>query len=95
MLTIEVKGEDRRLITAIHRALLPESTNPPSSECSIKHVVEGDKLVIEIYCSRINLLRAVANSYLGAIASLLKSIEVIGYESAEASTRSTTSSDRV
>ncbi len=77
-LSIEVVSKDDGLLNSIYRALLPESVKPPSIECRVELVFQSkNKLVIDIECSRINLLRAVANSYLGTLSSLIKSLEVL------------------
>ncbi len=79
-LRIVIESIDQRLLDAVYGALYPESQQPPSTECSISQVISGGKLVITIECDRINLLRAVANSYLGVISSLVQSLEEIGVE---------------
>ncbi len=71
---IEVDGEER-VLKSLYDALYPETTNPPSPECRSDIRLEG-KLVVEVYCNRINLLRAVANSYLSIISMIIKSLEV-------------------
>lgn len=73
---IRIEG-DHRIIKALYKALYPETINPPSQECSSAMSIEEESLVAEIYCNRINLLRAVANSYLSIISMITKSLEVL------------------
>ena len=74
---IEVNGREE-LLKAIYESLLPETTRPPSIECRVLMGL-GSRLVIKIECDRINLLRAVANSYLGMLSTIIHSLEEIGY----------------
>ncbi len=74
---IEVNGREE-LLKAIYESLLPETTRPPSIECRVSMGL-GSRLVIKIECDRINLLRAVANSYLGMLSTIIHSLEEIGY----------------
>ncbi len=78
-LVIEIQS-NIKIIKGLYKALLPESLNPPSEECKSSICENGDKLVITIQCSRVNLLRAVANSYLSIISMILRTIEGLKYE---------------
>lgn len=82
-LVIEVV-EERKIVNSLYKALLPESLNPPSLECRTDVKVDDCRLVIEIQCDRVNLLRAVANSYLGIISMVIRGLEGLGYERAKA-----------
>ena len=79
-LRIVIESSNLRLLEAIYNALYPETIQPPSTECEINQSITGNKLVIIIKCDRINLLRAVTNSYLGVISSLLESLEGMNVE---------------
>lgn len=71
---IKVAG-DTKILRSLYNTLYPETVNPPSQECVSKIDLE-EELVVVIECSRINLLRAVANSYLSIISMITKSLEV-------------------
>ncbi len=86
-----VLRSDGSVLESIYRSLLPESLNPPSIECRVSLEYSLEELIVKIECDRINLLRAVANSYLGLISSIIRSVEEIGYESTKTTTRSSTS----
>jgi len=79
-LKIVLESSNYRLLEAIYNALYPETIQPPSTECRISQEIIHGKLLILIECDRINLLRAVTNSYLGVISSLLESLEGMNVE---------------
>lgn len=79
-LKVVLKSSNYRLLKAVYNALYPETVQPPSIECRIAQEIMKDKIMILIECNRINLLRAVTNSYLGVISSLLESLEVMDVE---------------
>ncbi len=85
---IGIKHEDLGLLKAIHESLIPESKSLPSSECSLRHKLLGGVLEIEFDCSRVNILRALLNSYLGVLSSIMECVEEAWNVNRESTSRS-------
>ncbi len=85
---IGIKHEDLGLLKAIHESLAPESKSLPSNECSLKHKLLGDLLEIEFDCDRVNILRALLNSYLGVLSSIMECVEEARNVGRESTSRS-------
>ncbi|MEM1532888.1 MAG: hypothetical protein QW521_02740 [Desulfurococcaceae archaeon] len=85
---IGIKHEDLGLLKAIHESLIPESKSLPSNECSLRHRLHGDLLEIEFDCSRVNILRALLNSYLGVLSSVMEYVEEAWNVDRESTSRS-------
>jgi len=75
---LKIKIEtSRKILESIYKALYPETLNLPSTECSAELSLNNSLLLIKILCSRVNLLRAVTNSYLGLISTIINAYEEI------------------
>ncbi|ABN69963.1 hypothetical protein Smar_0863 [Staphylothermus marinus F1] len=71
ILELVISDKNEKLVNAIYNALDPE-TKTPSPGCIIELSKENlTKLILIIKCSRINMLRALHNSFLSTISMLL------------------------
>lgn len=68
---LEVGRAEKALLNSIASSLEPEIKNLPAS-CKGRLELEGDRLVVELECDKITLLRAIANSIISSIAMLLE-----------------------
>jgi len=88
---IEIENYDPRTSNSLITAITPDTHDTPH-ECKV--LVDNAKGIrIIISCKRINLLRALLNSYLSVTSMILHCLEVLGYEPAETPTRGPTDSD--
>lgn len=67
--TVELASE--RVAEALFRALFPDTSNLPEA-CSAEIDLDGRKLSLRINCSSISKLRALSNSFIGVLTSLLR-----------------------
>ena len=79
---------------SIYKAILPDTYDTPP-ECIINTKIENEYLFLEINCKRINLLRALYNSYFSVISMILHALEVLCDEPTKTPTRSTTNTSTV
>lgn len=85
---IGIRHNDLGLLKAVHESLIPESKSLPSNECSLRHKFIGDLLEIEFDCSKVNILRALLNSYLGVLSSIMECVEEAWNVDRESTSRS-------
>ncbi|MCD6300465.1 MAG: hypothetical protein J7L82_00150 [Staphylothermus sp.] len=93
-LVLKLYTSTTEIAKSIYKAILPDIYDTPS-ECTINARIENEYLFLEISCKRINLLRALYNSYFSVISMILHTLEVLYDESTKTSTRSTTDIDTI
>ncbi len=90
-IAIEIDHYDPKTSRSLAAAITPDTLDTPN-ECRVQ-VDSSKRIRIIISCKRINLLRALLNSYLSVMSMILHCLEVLEYESTETPTRGPTDSD--
>lgn len=76
-ITVEIpfKNEDTALI--VYKSILPEITNKKSRRGQVKAKIKNNKIILAFYSRKTTMIRALWNSYIRWILSIVKVLEVL------------------
>jgi len=76
-ITVSIPFRDENIALIVYQSILPETMNRKSARGQVKAEIRSNKIILTFYSKKTTIIRALWNSYIRWILSIIKILEIL------------------